>query len=294
MRIIRFALDLIWIAMSRRLVIVVLIALAFVIFRYDLTTPFFFPGGVKKNLAPSSRLVDDAAGEVARSIVLQCPQPENTYSQLLVLPVRNDRENAVENMIRQEFQKQNTGWYTLVEKDVMTRAFDQLHDLAFGKDSQKEITQDDAIRIAKAAGAELVLLSQIDRFVPGKGGHEISGASQLINVATGDTLASFPFDNSDRHGMMISVGRWRQYGVLVIFTLLWPILMIPVLRQVVARENNRDNLMTILIMAAVPLVVTLLLMGTQSINAYLVIGYCVFFALAAGWVGFVMDKITEK
>ena len=292
MRILRFAFDLLWIAMSRRLVIVVLVVLAFVMFRYDLTS-FFFPGNGKKNLAPSSRLVEDAAGEVARSIVLQCPQPENTYSQLLVLPVRNDRENAVENMIRQEFQKQDSGWYKLVEKDVMTRTLDQLHDLAFGRDTQKEITPDDAIRIAKAAGAELVLLSQVDRFVPGKSGHEISGTSQLINVATGEVLA-IPFDNSHRDDMMISVGGWRQYAVLLIFTMIWPILMIPVLRQVVAREDNRDNFAAMMLMAAVPLVIGGLMVGLQSLNAMTLITFALFFALTAGWTGFVMNKIAGK
>ena len=294
MRIFRFALGLLWITLTQRLVIIILLALAFLIFQFDLAK-FFSPRDKQKNLAPSSRLVDDAAGEVARSIVLQCPKPENSYSQLLVLPVRNDRENAIENMIRKEFQEQqaDSGWYKLVEKDTLTWALDQLQLRVIGKDAQKELSKDDAIRIGKAAGAELVLLSQVDRFVPGNGGHEISGMSQLINVATGEIFA-FPFDNSDRRGMMLSVSGWRQYAVLVIFTLIWPILMIPVLRQVVARENNRDNFAGIMLMALVPLVIAVSMFGVQLLNAMTLIACSLFFALAAGWVGFVMNQLAEK
>ena len=293
MRIFHFVMDLLWFLLSRRLVIVVLVVMMFVFFRYDVTS-LFWPRDAKRNLAPSSRLVDDAAGEVARSIVLQCPQPENTYSQLLVLPVRNDRENAIENMIRREFQQQaDSGWYKLVEKDVVTQTLDQLQLLAFGKDGQKELTKDDAIRLGKAAGAELVLMSQVDRFVPGSGGHEIRGTSQLINVTTGNALA-IPFDNFSDRGLLTGVTGWRPFAVLVIFGLIWPILMIPVLRQVVARENNRDNLTAMMIMAAVPLVVTLLLFGTLPTTAFALMGCCVFFALAAGWTGFVMNKLAEK
>ena len=296
MKILRFVMDLLWLFLSRPLVIVILVVLMFGYFRYDVTT-WFWPRDAKRNLAPSSRLVEDAAGEVARSIVLACPQPENSYSQLLVLPVRNDRENAVENMIRREFQQQTgpkgSGWYKLVEKDVVTQTLDGMQLLAFDKDGQKELTKDDAIRLGKAAGAELVLMSQVDRFVPGSDGHEIRGTSQLINVATGNVLA-IPFDNFSNNGMMKRGVTLGQFVVLVIFTLIWPILMIPVLRGVVAKENNRDNLVTMLIMAAIPLGIVLLWAGTLPTTVFALIGCCVFFALASGWTGFVMDKLAEK
>ncbi|MCL2623346.1 MAG: hypothetical protein FWD31_06740 [Planctomycetaceae bacterium] len=293
MKIFCFIADLLWFLLSRRLMIVVLVVLMFAFFRYDITG-WFWPRDTKRNPAPSSRLVDDAAGEAARSIVLQCPQPENTYSQLLVLPVRNDREYAIENMIRREFQQQaDSGWYKLVEKDVVTQTLDQLQLLTFGKDGQKELTEDDAIRLGKAAGAELVLLSQVDRFVPAGGGHEIRGTSQLINVSTGETLV-IPFDNFAENGMTKHSGTLGQFVVLVIFTLVWPILMIPVLRGVVARENNRDNLVTMVIMAAIPLGIVLLWVGTLPTTAFALMGCCIFFALAAGWTGFVMDKLAEK
>ena len=285
------AMNLFWMALTARVVIVILAALMPLLYWYGAGN--VLPVG-NVTRPPSSRLVDDAAGEVARSIVLQCPRPENTYSQLLVLPVRNDRENAIENMIRREFQQQaDSGWYKLVEKDVVTQTLDQLQLLAFGKDGQKELTKDDAIRLGKAAGAELVLLSQVDRFVPGSGGHEIRGTSQLVNVATGDALV-IPFDNFSNLGMIKHGRTLGQFVVLVIFGLIWPILMIPVLRGVVARENNRDNLITMIIMAAIPLVMIMLWVGTLPTTAFALIGYCIVFALATGWVGFVMNKLAEK
>jgi hypothetical protein len=289
MKIFHFFMDLLWLVLTRRLIIVAFVILLFVAFRYDVTT-FFWPRDTSKNLAPSSRLVEDAAGEVARSIVLQCPQPEKTYSRLLVLPVRGDRENAIETMIRKEFQQQaDSGWFKLVEKDIVTKTLD----MAFGRDGQKELIKEDAIRIGKAAEAELVLLSNVDRFVPGNNGHEICGTAQLINVQTGDAW-TLPFDNTAKNSMMKYGMGWSQIAGLVIFTLLWPILMIPVLRNIVTRENNRDNFVAMIVMAAIPLAIVLLFVGTLPTSAFGLICCCVFFALAAGWVGVVMDKIAEK
>ena len=284
-------LNLLWMVLTARVVIIILAVLIPLLYWYGAGEAFPI-GNMQK--PPSSRQVEDAAGEVARSIVLQCPQPEKTYSQLLVLPVRNDRENAVENMVRREFQQQaDSGWYKLVEKNTMTQAFDQLQLAVFGKDGQKELTKDDAIRLGKAAGAELVLLSQVDRFVPSNGGHEIRGTSQLINIATGETR-QISFDNFSNHDIMKHSGLLWQFAVLMIFTLVWPIFMIPVLRGVVARENNRDNLAAMIVMAAIPLGIIMLWVGKLPNSAFDWMCYCIFFALAVGWVGFVMNKLAEK
>ena len=115
--------------------------------------------------------------------------------------------------------------------------------------------------------------------MPGSGGHDIRGTSQLINVVTGDALA-IPFDNFSNRGMIKHGRTLGQFVVLVIFDLIWPILMIPVLRRVVARENNRDNLITMIIMAAIPLGIIMLWVGTLPNSTFDWMCYCIFFALA--------------
>ena len=288
MRILLFAVKIFLLVLARPLVITVLVILLFVACRYG----NMFPWHRKetRNLAPSSRMVEDAAGQVAQGIVLQCPKPKKSYSRLLVLPVRDDRENAIENKIREEFQRQaDTGWYTMVEKDVVTRTLDKLQLMAHGRDGQRALSNEDAIAIGKAADAELVLLSQVESFMPRDGYHEIRGTSQLIDVKTG--LATvFPFGNSVEPN--VHVRSWLPFALLVIFTLIWPIAMIPVLRQVVTRENNRDNLTAMILMAFVPLIVAILLIGLPSLNALTVIVCCLFFASVAGWVGFIMNKLA--
>ena len=290
MRILLFAVKMFLLVLARPLVITVLVVLLFVVCRYG--NMFSSHRKETRDLAPSSRMVEDAAGQVAQGIVLQCPKPEKSYSRLLVLPVRDDRENAIENKIREEFQHQaDTGWYTLVEKDVVTRTLDKLQLMTHGRDGQKALSNEDAIAIGKAADAELVLLSQVESFTPRNGYHEIRGTSQLIDVKTG--LATvFPFGNSVEPN--VPVRSWLPFVLLVFFTLIWPIAMIPVLRQVVTRENNRDNLTAMIIMALVPQVVAILLIGLPSLNALTVIVCCLFFASVAGWVGFIMNKLAEQ
>jgi len=289
MRILLFITKMFLLVLARPLIITVLVVLLFVVCRYG--NMFSWHRKETRNLAPSSRMVEDAAGQVAQGIVLQCPKPEKSYSRLLILPVRDDRENAIENKIREEFQRQaDTGWYTLVEKDVVTRTLDKLQLIAHGRDGQKVLSNEDAIAIGKAADAELVLLSQVESFTPRNGYHEIRGSSQLIDVRNG-LVAEFPFDSSLEQS--VPVRSWMPFALLVIFTLIWPIVMIPVLRQVVTRENNRDNLTAMIIMSFVPLIVAILLIGLPSLNALTVIVCCLFFASVAGWVGFIMNKLTE-
>ena len=289
MKILLFAAKMFLIVLARPLVITVLVILLFVVCRYG--NMFSSHRKETRNLAPSSRMVEDAAGQVAQGIVLQCPKPEKSYSRLLVLPVRDDRENAIENKIREEFQRQaDTGWYTLVEKDVVTRTLDKLQLMTHGRDGQKALSNEDAIAIGKAADAELVLLSQVESFTPRDGYHEIRGTSQLIDVKTGHATM-FPFGNSIEPN--VPVRSWLPFALLAIFTLVWPIVMIPVLRQVVTRENNRDNLTAMIIMAFVPLIVAILLIGLPSLNALTLIVCCLFFASVAGWVGFIMNKLAE-
>ena len=290
MKVLLFAAKMFLLVLARPLVITVLVVLLFVVCRYG--NMFSWHRKEIRNLTSSSRMVEDAASQVAQAIVLQCPKPEKSYSRLLVLPVRDDREHAIENKIREEFQRQaDTGWHTLVEKDVVTRTIDKLQLMAHGRDGQKALSNEDAIAIGKAADAELVLLAQVESFTPRDGYHEIHGTSQLIDVKTG--LATvFPFANSVEQ--RVPMGSWLPFASLLIFTLIWPIAMIPVLRQVVARENNRDNLAAMIVMAFVPLIVAILLIDIPSLNALTVIVCCLFFASVAGWVGFIMNKLAEK
>ena len=290
MKVLIFAARMVLLALARPLVITVLVVLLFVVCRYGNT--FSWNRKELSNRAPSSRMVEDAASQVAQMIVSQCPKPEKSYSRLLVLPVRDDREHTIENKIREEFQRQtDIGWYTLVEKDVVTRTLDKLQLLARGREWQKTLSNKDAIDIGKAADAELVLLSQVESFTPRDGYHEIRGTSQLIDVKTG-IATEFSFDNSVTQ--TVSLNSLLPFVSLLIFTLIWPIAMIPVLRKVVSRENNLDNLTTMIIMAFVPLVVAVILIGIPSLNALTVIVCCLFFASVAGWVGYIMNKLAEK
>jgi len=44
----------------------------------------------------------------------------------------------------------------------------------------------------------------------------------------------------------------------------------------------------------IPVGIAMLLSGTIPTSAFAIIAYLFFFALSAGWVGFVMNKLAEK
>jgi hypothetical protein len=81
---------------------------------------------------------------------------------------------------------------------------------------------------------------------------------------------------------------------VLISTLLLPILMIPILRKVTSYENNRDNLVVMLILAAISVGVAIFLTGIFPISVFAIIGYLFLFILSAGWVGTVMNKLAEN
>ena len=289
MKTFRFATNLLWLVLTKPIAVLVLIA--------ALLGIYWYAPGVTQNpppLLPAG--VEAAATEIAKSIIERCGKPERSLSRILILPIPGDREGVLEKMIHEEFKREYAaGWYFPIEKAKITQAMDALKFTLYGNEGLKVFSKEDAVKIAQLAEADLVLFSQIDRFSPVEGSHEIRGAARLIDIKKDETLV-LPFDNS----VDISVkllprpGGGTQLTALLIFTLIWPILMIPILRLVVARESNQANFFGILLMGLVPLTVALLLVGREALDGLILIGCFIFFALTTGWVAFVMNKLAEK
>lgn len=301
MKLLGFLLKIFWTLITRPVVILVMAVLLFLIFRYGGSIQEQVPGPIyfASKILPQSRAVDQAAGEVAASIVEACPPAEKSYTRLLIIPLRDDREQAIENQIREKFQKRvEQGEFTLVEKSTLTQLGEQIQEILPGGGSESEpITKEDAIKIGKTANAEVVLFGQVDTFVPEETSHKIEGKFQFVNVVTGDTLATSRFSNminSEKTTETTGGISMTKLVVLLLFLLFWPFALVPLMRRVIRRESNRDNLLAILLMTAIPFGMAIAFIGNMTANIFFTIGFLLFFVIAAGWIGFVMNKVAQQ
>lgn len=301
---IRFLFKMFWTLVTQPIVILVLAVLLFLMFRFggSISEQSVESTRYAQKLLPRSQAVDQATGDIADSIVRACPQPEKSYTRLLIVPLRDDRERALENQIREKFQRRiEQGEFTLVEKSTVTHIGEQIREILPGGAESRSMTKEEAIRIGKASDAEIVLFGEIDTFAPAEKTHKIEGRYQFVNVVTGDTLVASRFSNVSGSETAPEYASATTNGIpilklviLLLFALIWPFALVPMMRRILRRESNRDNLLAILCMTLIPFGIAVVFLGNMTANLFIMIGFLLFFVVAAGWIGFVMNKVAEQ
>jgi len=208
----------------------------------------------------------------------------------VILPVEGDRERAVENALYKVLERNAAnGWYRVVERSVIVQALEKAH-YAFGSREYPDA-------LVKLTGAEFVLSGKLTEFAPKGNSHVISGSFSLVDLTQQSEVFSqrFTTASQSQSTALRSTGRTILRWVSVfIFTLIYPIVMIPVIQRIVSKDNSGTNLAGMLGLALIPVCVAVLLTGILPAGAFSVIGYLLLFALSAGWVGFVMDKVAAR
>ena len=237
---------------------------------------------------PPSDSVVIATMHLAEQVVAVCPQPENSLTKLLITPIAGDRDATVEKALYSAFQKSAPkGWYEIFERSVVIKTLEKIHSTFGGPEYP--------IELAKFFGAELILTGQIDTFVPEGSSHRIRGTFRLFDT-NGKEVTNIIFDNCQPKPRRF--GEYSGYGLyflgVLLFTLLYPIALMPVLKQIVRLESNSGNLTAMVGFGMIPVGIAMLLTESIPTSAFSIIAYLFFFTLSAGWVGFVMNKLAEK
>ncbi len=93
-------------------------------------------------------------------------------------------------------------------------------------------------------------------------------------------------------GKTVTPRAWT-YLLVLAFTLVWPVAMVPVMRMIVKQERNAYNLLGLAVLAAVPAAMMLAVVWPGISSAVTLLGFCLYTVAAFVWTGTIMNRVAE-
>jgi hypothetical protein len=236
-----------------------------------------------------------AADVAVERFALALPRPERALRPVLVLPPVGDREMLVTQALRNCLDRQ--GLYRPVDKGRTDRFLEELYKLA-GIPQGPVTDPAVALKLGRAAAAEVVLLGHVDRFWLGHKGAEIVLTLRMLQVADGQVLSSGTFSNTITPAP--SAGSESEAGLrmtvlvaLIALALLCPLLAVPLMRRTLRRESNAANLLTIVGISALPAVIAWPVAFRGPTSVWHTTLYLIGVVLSVLWSTTVMAYVAE-
>lgn len=248
----------------------------------------YFSPATKPAAFPS--VLSSAARTVCEQVPPRLPQPERAMSPILVLPLAADRELLVTQTLRECLARQ--AWYRPCEKGAADRFLDGLFS-NIGVRNEPVSDPATAVKLAKAAAAEVVLFGRVDRLeILGDG---VAVAIRVQAFATdGRSLLDETFTNQ-KPPAAASGGFGLRLGMaagLALFTLLWPPVLVPLMRRVLRAESNAANLLAVILIAAVPLAIGWPAIFAAGMGPWRIAGFGLWAAVSVFWCMAVMSWVA--
>jgi len=238
---------------------------------------------------------------VAKLITDACPQPERSYSRLLILPIANDRNDVLGSQIRKSIQRKiDMGWYAPVEKTIQTNILEAIQGLSMTDDEYNSILpKKNAIRIGQLSKAEFVLCGTVDSFAPNGESHDICCRFYLVEVKNGNVVFESTFSNQPPKnvGMIAGVNRNQliSRGCLVgLVMLTCPLVLAPGFRPLIRQGSRFLCFVGVLAISVMPMYLAVQILEIPLPILSQVACYVTIFILTAFWTAFLVDKVVEK
>ena len=222
------------------------------------------------------------------------PRPQRALCPLLVLPLADDRELMVTQTLRDCLAKQS--WYRPCEKGPSDRFLEGLFN-NIGMPKEPVADPATAVKLAKAAEAEVVVFGRVDRFEVLDDGVAVAVHVQALGV-DGKPLFDKTFTNQEPPATALHISfhisgpRLAIFAGLAAFTLLWPLVLVPLMRRVLGAESNVANLLAIVLISAVPPAVGWPVVFTDGSGALWVAVFGLWTVLSVLWCIMVMSRVA--
>lgn len=282
------------------LVVVAVIAGVWTWYRYG---PSFTPSSVPAALAEG---VEAACAQVAEAL----PSPTRSPRPILVVPLAGDREIddgelLVTAALREAIDAE--GRYRCVKRSKGQGLTDAL--LGSDEKPQRQIADPaEAGKAAEAAGAEVFLLGRVDRLEVLEDTARVAFDVQLFEVGVEEPLFQDSFSNrvtaesppetaqtpsSGAPDARAPGPSLLVYVAVSAFALIWPALMIPLMRRALKQDSNLANLLAILAVTAVPAVVAWPVVFSTGAGLWTILVYTAGVLLVALWSMTIMSWVAE-
>ncbi|NQT37900.1 MAG: hypothetical protein HQ581_10445 [Planctomycetes bacterium] len=237
------------------------------------------------------------------------PEPERMYRPTLVLPLVNDHRLLITEGLREAVS--DGGRYEVIDPSVTARLGAKIRQV-MGSTAERVSDPAEALKRAKAAGAEVVLFGHVETLAGNKATAEVVFRLCAMEVATGESLVDLRTFTGDSQPEPVaeepvaeetavdltaadSGSTWRGGILLGLagFALVWPLLMIPTMRRVLDRESNAATALTMLLLVAVPAAIAWPVVFADGGGIFRAILYGLAVVAAGSWCVLVMSRVAE-
>ena len=236
-------------------------------------------GFMRRNLA--EQICNEAAEDV--------PQRQG-LATLAVLDMAGDSSDRyISNMLRQRVQA--TGKYRLIEESFFRKLLRE-----FGRDNAPVSTLADAVTTARQLGVDAVLFGEIPEFTAQKNAAALRLELRMAERDTGQSVFARSYSNrrSDTvRARIADSSKGRRIFIWVLFTLLLPLITVPLIRRLVAVDSNLLNLGLLLGYTLLDMFVAVLLTGFWIPTLWTAV-MLLFALVASGYYNFRIASFIEQ
>jgi len=281
MRIIRQFFKLIW---YFSLLIQVLLVVVYFRFYHQVNEPE----------VPVPPKLDRAIRETVEQLPAQLPRPDIAQKPLLVLPLVGDRQELLTTALRKVIDDE--AQYRTVDRSTLDQLLARV-----GLQDRVVVDVEKAIQLGKAAEAEVVILGRVTEMSMTETkslvdftaqAYQVSDATPLFKTERFTNIPPEPEPTAPvATGPPLDL--WFLLG-LGCFCLFWPILQVPVIQQVVARESNGLTGLALVGLVAVPLALGWYVVMGDSTSVLRIVLLIVFSVATSLWCTFVMNQVAAE
>ena len=236
----------------------------------------------------------DLAERACTQVAADLPKRSGA-STIAVLNIAGDANGTVTGLLRQRLQK--SGDYRMLDGSFLVKLLRE-----FGKENAPVSRLADAVSTAREIGVDLVVFGEVADFTVDDSTSRLKLEMRMADRQSGQAV----FARSYSFGTPEGASSWRtrlanspksrRIFMWVVFTLLLPVLCIPLIRRWTARDSNLVNLALLLGLTIVDMFVALFLTGFGISTAWTIV--VLFLALGGSCyynyriTSFIQDGVT--
>ena len=238
------------------------------------------------------RKLDRAIRETVEQVPRQLPKPEIAQRPVLVLPLVNDREELLTTALRKALD--DDGNYRTVDQSTLNKLLSKL-----GVKKENVTDPGEAIKLAKAAEAEVVLIGRVVTIKKDEKqslvdftvqAYQVSDASPLFETTQFTNAPPEPVAGSSPQGQ--SALGWGLLLGLACFVFFWPVLLVPLIGKILDQESNALMALLLVVAIAIPVVVCWSVMLGDAAGLMRILLFILSIVTAGLWSIFVMNQVA--
>lgn len=242
------------------------------------------------------RRLDRAIQKMAEQLPSRLPKPDIAGRPLLLLPLVDDRAKQITGALRTALNED--GNFHTVDQSTLNQILTKL-----GIRNENVTDPAEAIKLGKAANAEVVIMGRVLKMRKDESQSLVEFRAQAYQVSDAAPLFKnnhftnvppkpvVPPSKTPKQPLKWPATPLELAGLLC-FVLVWPVLLVPLVRKILDREKNTLNAITLVAVIAVPVTVSWFAVLSSSEDWLGFQLLVLVLVLTALWSTFVLNQVA--